>query len=633
MCGFVGFADCVLDIDKVKVINDMMETIRHRGPNSGDYFTDDQVTLGFRRLSIIDLSDEGSQPMYNEDKSCVLVFNGEIYNYQEIRSELLKKGHIFKSDADSEVVIHAYEEYGTDLLNKVRGMFAFAIWDQKEESMFLARDFFGIKPLYYTQNTKDHSLIFGSEIKSFLKQPAFNKELNKDALKPYLTFQYSAMDETFFKGVYKLKPGHYMIYKKGQLEVKPYWDIDFHEENNSLEYYIEQINSVMRESVAYHKISDVKVGSFLSGGVDSSFITALLKPNKTFSIGFQDYEGIFNETNLAKDLSDILHIENFKKLMNADECFETLPTIQYHMDEPQSNLSSVPLYFLSKLASEHVTVVLSGEGADEIFAGYAWYQKSPELQKYEKIPFGIRRAVANISKSLPQNKITNFLVKGGQKIEEKFIGQAIIFKEEEAMKILKEDYQSGPSIHSITQNVYNQVKDKDDLTKMQYLDLKLWLPGDILLKADKMSMAHSLELRVPFLDKEVMASAEKIPSNLRVNDIDTKYALRKASEEVLPIEWANREKVGFPVPLRHWLKEEKYYKIVKKAFESDYAKEFFQTDELVRMLDDHYHGKHNYARNIWTVYVFLVWYNKFFIELNEPKEDSLANDPSLVSLT
>lgn len=615
MCGFVGFADNVLDIDKTKVINDMMDAIKHRGPNSGNFFSDEHVTLGFRRLSIIDLSDEGSQPMYNEDRSCVLVFNGEIYNYQEIRSELLKKGHIFKSDTDSEVVVHAYEEYGTDLLQKVRGMFAFAIWDTKNETMFLARDFFGIKPLYYTQNTTDHSLIFGSEIKAFLKQPAFKKELNKDALKPYLTFQYSVLDETFFKGVYKLKPGHYMIYKKGQMEIKPYWNIDFNEKDNSLEYYIEKIKETLKESVAYHKISDVKVGSFLSGGVDSSYITALLKPNKTFSIGFKDYEGIFNETNLAKDLSDILNIENYRKLMSADECFEKLPTIQYHMDEPQSNLSSVPLYFLTELASKHVTVVLSGEGADEIFGGYAWYKKSAKQKQYEKIPYVLRRPISLICKALPKNKITNFLVKGGQKIEEKFIGEAKVFEEEDALSLLRDDYKSGPSVQSITKKVYDQVKGKDDVTKMQYLDLKLWLPGDILLKADKMSMAHSLELRVPFLDKEVMSLASELPSNLRVNDIDTKYALRAASKEVLPEEWAKREKVGFPVPMRHWLREEKYYNIVKEAFSSDIAKQFFHSDELLTYLDKHYTGQHNYARYIWTVYVFLVWYKKFFVEL------------------
>ncbi|MBY0121237.1 asparagine synthase (glutamine-hydrolyzing) [Bacillus sp. S/N-304-OC-R1] len=615
MCGFVGFAHTNPELDKKKIINDMMDTIIHRGPDSGESYTDEQVAFGFRRLSIIDLSEEASQPMFNEDKSCVLIFNGEIYNYQELKKDLLAKGHIFKTDSDSEVLIHGYEEYGVDLLQKLRGMFAFAIWDTKKETMLLARDFFGIKPLYYTQNTTDNSLIFGSEIKSFLKNPSFKKELNKDALMPYLTFQYSVLDETFFKGVYKLKPGHCMIYKQGKLEMKQYWNVNFNEQENSLDHYIKEINSTMRESVDYHKISDVKVGSFLSGGIDSSYITALLKPNKTFSIGFKDYEGIFNETNLSKELSDILSIENYSKLMNADECFETLPTIQYHMDEPQSNLSSVPLYFLSKLAREHVTVVLSGEGADEIFGGYVWYQKSEKLEKYEKVPFFIRRALSKISSALPQNKITTFLVKGGQKIEEKFIGQAKVFEEEDAFNVLKGEYKNGPSVQSITKQVFDQVKGKDDVTKMQYLDLKLWLPGDILLKADKMSMAHSIELRVPFLDKEVMSMASKLPSSLRVNRKDTKYALRAASSEVLPDEWANRPKVGFPVPIRFWLQEEKYYKIVKEMFESDIAKEFFNTDELLRYLEEHYTKKHNYARYIWTVYVFLVWYKKFFKEM------------------
>lgn len=615
MCGFVGFADANLALDKIKTINDMMDTIVHRGPDSGGIFSDDRVTLGFRRLKIIDLSEVASQPMYNEDKSCVLIFNGEIYNYQELRDDLKEKGHLFKSETDSEVIIHGYEEYGVEILQKLRGMFAFVIWDVKKETMFLARDFFGIKPLYYTQNTTDHSFIFGSEIKSFLKQPSFKKEMNKDALKPYLTFQYSVLDETFFKGVYKLTPGHYMLYKKGEIEIKPYWSVNFNEKENSLEHYVEEIKSTLKESVNYHRISDVKVGSFLSGGIDSSYITALLMPNKTFSVGFQDYEGIFNETNHAKDLSDILKIDNYRKIINADECFEMLPTIQYHMDEPQSNPSSVPLYFLSELASKHVTVVLSGEGADEIFGGYEWYDTTPTMDKYEKVPYVIRRPVSEICKKLPRNRITSFLVKGGQKVEEKFIGQAKVFDENDALRVLKDDYKNGPSTQSVTKGVYDQVKDKDDITKMQYIDLNLWLPGDILLKADKMSLAHSIELRVPFLDKVVMSLASQIPTKYRVNKINTKYALRTAAKEALPDEWANRPKVGFPVPIRFWLREKKYYDIVKEMFQSDIAEEFFNTEELVRYLDEHYTKKNNYARYIWTVYVFLVWYKKFFKEL------------------
>ncbi|WP_053373305.1 asparagine synthase (glutamine-hydrolyzing) [Paenibacillus sp. FJAT-27812] len=612
MCGFVGFADSRPDVDQVSIIREMMDTIVHRGPDSGGIYSDEEVTLGFRRLKIIDMSEEASQPMYNEDKSCVLVFNGEIYNYQELREELLLKGHTFVSHTDSEVIIHAYEEYGVQLLQKLRGMFAFAIWDTNKETMFLARDFFGIKPLYYTQNTSDQSFLFGSEIKAFLKQPAFNKQMNKDALKPYLTFQYSVMDETFFKGVYKLKPGHYMIYDKGTLEIKPYWDASFAEEQNSLAYYVDEIKSTMKESVDYHQISDVKVGSFLSGGIDSSYITALLKPNKTFSVGFQDYEGNFNETNLAKELSDILDIENHKKLVTADECFDLLPTIQYHMDEPQSNPSSVPLYFLAELASKHVTVVLSGEGADEIFGGYDWYDTTPAMKKYKKLPFAVRRPLSLLGSKLPKNRITSFVVKGGQRVEERFIGQAHVFDEADALAVLKDDFKKGPSVHDITKSVYEHVRGKDDITKMQYVDLKLWLPGDILLKADKMSLAHSIELRVPFLDKMVMDLAVKLPAELRVHPSNTKHALRVAAKEVLPDEWANRPKVGFPVPIRHWLRQEKYYTLVKEMFVSDRAKLFFHTDELLKYLDAHYSGKQNYARYIWTVYVFLIWHKTFF---------------------
>jgi len=615
MCGFVGFADTTLSIDKEKTIKDMMDTIIHRGPDSGGTYTDDTVTLGFRRLKIIDMSEEASQPMYNEDKSCVMVFNGEVYNYQELRTELKAKGHVFKSNTDSEVIVHGYEEYGVELLNRLRGMFAFAIWDTKKQSLFFARDYFGIKPLYYTQNTLDNSLIFGSEIKSFLKHPSFIKELNKDALRPYLTFQYPVLDETFFKGVYKLKPAHYMIYQKGKIEIKPYWDPMYNEKENSLEYYVEKIKETMKESVRYHKISDVKVGSFLSGGVDSSYVTSLLMPNETFSVGFSDYEKIFNETDLAKNLSDMLGIKNHRKFITAEEAFEALPTIQYHMDEPQSNPSVVPLYFLAKLAREHVTVVLSGEGADEIFGGYAWYETTPTMRKYKKIPYFIRRPVSLVCNALPKNRITSFLVKGGQKVEEWFIGQAKVFDEDQALKILKDDYKKGPSVRSITMKVYDKVKDKGDITKMQYLDINLWMPGDILLKADKMSSAHSIELRVPFLDKEVMALASQIPERYRVNEKNSKYALRIAAEESLPSEWANRTKVGFPVPIRHWLREERYYKMVREMFNSDIAKEFFDTKEIVKLAEEHYTGKANHARQIWTVYVFLIWYKKFFVDI------------------
>lgn len=615
MCGFIGYINGTNVIDHHQTIENMMNTIIHRGPDSGGIHSDDKVTLGFRRLSIIDLSEVANQPLYSEDGNIVLVFNGEIFNFQELRADLIEKGHTFKTQSDSEVIIYGYVEYGVDFVKKLRGMFAFCIWDKKNDLQFIARDGFGIKPLYYSEHTTDGTFIFGSEIKSFLPHPSFIKELNKQAIRPYLTFQYSSMNETFFKGVFKLPPAHYMLIQNGQKQIVQYWDKKFHAKDAPIEKYIEEIQSTVKESVEAHKISDVKVGSFLSGGIDSSYITSLLRPDKSFSVGFADYEDMFNETNLAKDLSDTLNIQNERRYITADECFEALPKIQWHMDEPQSNPSSVPLYFLSELASKDVTVVLSGEGADEIFGGYAWYQNSGKMQKYEKLPLGLRKTLRGMAEALPKNQYTNFLIKGAQTVEERFIGEAVVWDEVDAINVLKPAYKNAPSVKSITKRIYDEVPGDDDVTKMQYLDLNLWMPGDILLKADKMSMAHSIELRVPFLDKEVMELAKNIPSRYRVNDIDTKYVLRQAAHQELPEEWAKRPKLGFPVPIRHWLREEKYYSMVKEMFTTDFANEFFDTKQLVGYLDEHYEGKANRGRYIWTVYVFLVWYKKFFVDM------------------
>lgn len=610
MCGFSGFIDNIPN--KKNVLESMMDEIIHRGPDESGEYIDDNAALGFRRLSIIGVGN-GLQPLYNEDGSLALVFNGEIYNYQELREDLIKKGHIFKTETDSEVLIHLYEDCKKDMVKKLRGMFAFAIWDKNEQTLFAARDHFGIKPFYYTQVEKDgqQSLIFGSEIKSLLMHPNFKKEVNKEALKPYLTFQYSVLDETFFKGVFKLRPGHFMVYKDGELKIEKYWDVEFNQEDISLEESIKRIQDAVSESVEVHSHSEVPLGSFLSGGVDSSYIAKCLMPQKTFSVGFEQEN--FDESDLAKDLSDILGIENVRKTITADECFEMLPTIQYHMDEPQSNPSSVPLYFLAKLAREHVTVVLSGEGADEIFGGYEWYDDDPKLKKYKKLPAFIRKPVAKVAKKMPYFKGRTTLIRGGSPVEDTFIGQAQIFEEREAVDVLKAPYQKSPSVKDITKPVYDRVKNQDDVTKKQYLDLKLWLAGDILLKADKMSMAHSIELRVPFLDKEVMKVGEVIPTKYKVNDETTKVALRYAAKEVLPEEWAKRQKKGFPVPIRFWFKEQKYYDMVKEAFTSDYASEFFDTEKIVKLLDDHFHDRCNNARKIYTIYVFLVWYKRFFI--------------------
>ena len=608
MCGFCGYINRK-EKTHIKKMNDM---IAHRGPDDESYYTDDLIAMGFRRLSIIDLKG-GRQPISNENNTMYITFNGEIYNYKEIKKDLINKGHIFKTNTDTEVILHGYEEYKEKILDKLRGMFAFVIWNKKTETLFGARDHFGQKPFYYAN--MQGTFMYASEIKSLLKHPDFLKQINKETLKPYLTFQTSVLNETFFKNVYKLKPGHYFTYDENtkKMDIQKYYEVTFNPKKEDFENLVDKIDETITKSIDYHTISDVPVGSYLSGGIDSSYVVSYLKPNKTFSVGF-DYQN-FNEVPLAKDLSDILHIQNKNELINADDFFESIDKVQYYADEPTANLSAVPLYFLSKLASKDVKVVLSGEGADELFGGYTSYDEDEKLKKYRKLPFFIRKFFKLIISPLPQFHGKNFLTKGGSKIEDYFIGQAFVFDNKEANQILTDKYKSDLKYQDITKPYFDKVKDKDDLTKMQYLDMNLWLPNDILLKADKMSMANSLELRVPILDKEVFKLASTIPTEYKLSHGTTKYILRKSASKRIPESWYKRRKKGFPVPIIKWFREEKYYNIVKKMFEEDFTKEFFDQQKLLKMLEKHYKGQKNYCRKIWNVYVFLVWYKKFFIEI------------------
>ncbi len=607
MCGFVGFTN--VGNDSNKIIEAMMEKIRHRGPDSGGKHIDGDIALGFRRLSIIDITSSGDQPIYNEDGTKILLFNGEIYNYRSIREELIKAGHKFKTNTDSEVLLHGYEEYGEKLLNKLRGMFAFVIWNTVKKELFGARDFFGIKPMYYAE--MNGTFMFGSEIKAFLVHPDFKKELNETALENYLTFQYSPTAETFFKGVYKLLPAHYFKYADGKLEIKRYWDVDFDpDEAPDLDTWVNKISDVFENSVEAHKISDVEVGSFLSSGVDSSYVASVANVDKTFTVGFGEDER-YNEIGWAKEFSKYIHKENISKVITPEEYWGNISKIQYHMDEPLADPSCIALYFVCNKASEYVKVVLSGEGADEIFGGYNIYKEPMSMPAYNAIPRPIRRGIGAVASKLPPKRGVNFLVRRGKDLEERFIGNAYMFSEKERKALLKIKTDAPPATE-ITKPFYDKVKDADAVTKMQYLDLHLWMTGDILLKADKMSMANSLELRVPFLDKEVMAVAERIPTKYRVTDENTKFAMRKAALKAAPPQTANKKKLGFPVPIRVWLKEDKYYGIVKNCFTSPAAEHFFNTDMLVKLLDDHKCGKYDNSRKIWTVFIFLVWYKVYF---------------------
>ena len=605
MCGFVGFCDD--SKNKKKIIRDMADIIKHRGPDSDGYYVDNNIALGFRRLSIVDL-DKGSQPIFNEDKDKVIVFNGEIYNYKEIREELKSKGHKFSTNTDTEVILHGYEEYKEDILNKLRGMFAFVIYDIKEKSLFGARDFYGIKPFYYYYDNEN--FLFGSEIKSFLGSPNFKKELNKDMLSQYLTFQCSIGEDTFFKNTYKLLPGHYFIYKDKELEVKKYYEVKLEpNDDKSLEEWVSGIREVIDNSVLAHKVSDVEVGSFLSSGVDSSLIAKLSSVDKTFTVGYDNKK--YSEIDYAKEFSDKINVSNVSKKISKEEYFKEFSNVQYYMDEPLADASAVMLYFLSKTASKHVKVCLSGEGADEIFGGYNIYHEPYSVSWYNKIPYFIRKCIGILVYPFRNYTGFNFLYRRSKKIEDRYIGNAFIFEPNDAKKIVNFNY-GNKTYKDFTKSYYDKVSDLDVVTKMQYIDFNFWLIYDILLKADKMSMANSLEVRVPYLDREVIEYASKLPSKYKIVGNETKYAFRKVAKEELADKVADKKKLGFPVPIREWLKEDDVYQEVKNMFlESGY---FFKPKKIIKLLDDHRAGKRDNSRKIWTIYTFLVWYQEYFIK-------------------
>ena len=616
MCGICGFTGEVVDRDAV--LRNMTEVITHRGPDSDGFFTDDYINMGFRRLSIIDL-EAGHQPIYNEDKTLVLTFNGEIYNYKSLREELLAAGHKFYTDADSEVLVHGFEQWGEDMLLKLRGMFGFAIYNTKDKSLFVARDFFGIKPMHYSLVGKD--LIWGSEIKSILEHPKYEKKFNYRALDTYLSFQYAVPPETFFEGIYCLLPGHYMTFKNGDVQTFRYWEAKFRpDENMTEEEAVDKIEKVFENSVNAHKIADVEVGCFLSSGVDSSYVSTYFADQKTFTVGF-DFGKKYNEISWASNLSQKIGVEHHTHLISSEEFWDAVPTVQYHMDQPLADPSCIALYFVSRLASEYVKVVLSGEGADELFGGYTCYNDPRVFKVYQTlVPYCIRRALNKLAKKLPDIKGRDYIIRATHPLEKRYIGNAFMYDYDQKRELLR-DPRIATDPQRLTRRIYNRTRNQDDVTRMQTLDINLWMVGDILLKADRMSMANSLELRVPFLDKEVFKVAASLPTHLRCNKHNTKYAMRKAAQRHLPIETAEKEKLGFPVPTRVWLRDEQYYNVVKEAFTSQTAQKFFNTDILVNWLDVHYSEKEDNSRKIWTIYIFIVWYNIYFNENGEkPKK-------------
>ena len=616
MCGFVGFIDeNDQTYDHRAAIVAMTDAIAHRGPDSEGYFEDGRAALGFRRLAIIDLAG-ANQPLYNENRSLVLVFNGEIYNYRELRRQLIAAGHAFSTQGDAEVVLHGFEQWGEAVLDRLRGMFAFALYDTATGELFCARDAFGIKPLYYA--VEGGRILFGSEIKGLLAHPNARRSLNERRLAHWLCMEYLPDEETLFEGVRKLPAGHWLRWRNGRAERGRWFVPRFAPDaGRSLKESAEAIESALRESVAAHAIADVDVGCFLSAGVDSSLVAreaARIMEARTFTIGWG--EGRFSELEAAATFARATGLPNEGRILDAEQFFASVPAVQYAMDEPLPNPSAVPLYHLCAMAAESVKVVLSGEGADELFGGYPYYQECLAFAPYMMVPAPARRALAAAARHLPEGTHgRRFLMRGAHPLPERYIRLEYNFPWAEALDLLAPELgarcAAAPTPWELAAPLFAEIK-ADEITAMQTADILTWMQQDILLKADKMSMASSLELRVPFLDREVFALASTLPASQRVGRRETKIALRAAAARTLPQATATMPKQGFVTPLAQWLQEEPWHSQVREVLNSERARRFFRTDRLNALLDEHQRGPRSHMKKIWSAYCFLIWHEQYF---------------------
>ncbi|MEH7074678.1 asparagine synthase (glutamine-hydrolyzing) [Neobacillus drentensis] len=612
MCGFIG---CVHDKtqnyseEQKQQFKNMNDIITHRGPDDDGFYYDDHIQFGFRRLSIIDI-ESGHQPLTYENERYWIIFNGEVYNYVELREELLNEGLTFSTSSDTEVIIALYSHLKERAVEKLRGMFSFVIWDKQEQTLYGARDPFGIKPFFYMEDGE--RTFFASEKKSILLSLE-NDVLNYDSLQHYLTYQFVPEPNTMSDGIKKLEPGHFFTKKIGSpMEIKRYWKAYFKPVHKSEPDFIKEIKDVLFDSVKMHMRSDVPVGSFLSGGIDSSIIASIAKEFhpaiKTFSVGFE-HNG-FSEIDVAKETADKLGVENISYVISPQEYMNEIPKIMWHMDDPLADPACVPLYFVAREARKHVTVVLSGEGADELFGGYNIYHEPQSLEVFNKIPRAGKLLLKGIANMMPEGmRGKSFIERGVTPMEERYIGNAKMFTEEEKRELLNV-YRQGLDYTDITKPLYAESRGYDPVDRMQYIDIHTWMRGDILLKADRVTMAHSLELRVPFLDKAVFEVASKIPTNLKTVHGTTKYILRKAAEGIVPAHVLDRRKLGFPVPIRHWLKNEmnEWAKTIIRESNTDHL---INKSYVLRLLEDHCQGKADNSRKIWTVLMFMVWHQVY----------------------
>jgi len=629
MCGICG----IINLDPThrvnfKMLKMMCNEIYYRGPDADGYFVEENVGLGMRRLSIIDLQG-GFQPIYNEDKSICIVFNGEIYNFRQLRSELIKIGHRFYTNSDTEVIIHLYEEFGENCVKRLRGMFAFAIWDNNKKQLFIARDRLGIKPLYYSITSG--SFLFSSELKCILSTSMVHKEIDLTALSDFFSFLYVPAPRTIFKNIFKLMPAHYLVLKNHNLIINKYWTLEFEwNKRKDLNEYINEFYELFEESVKLRMISDVPLGAFLSGGIDSSLVVGVMskisnKPVETFSIGYQQGGEYYDERKYAKIVSSLFNTQHHEFILKFEDINNLIKTIFIHFDEPIADSSALPNYLISRETRKFVTVALSGLGGDELSAGYERYLGIKFAKLYQRIPNILRKEIIpNIINALPDsrkgvhfyNRLKRFVNNANSPFLELYFNIIAEFNTMEKQQlftpeVLKEI--TRPSEEIFREHCPQYMDDSNLLEKMLYIDLKTYLVDDLLTITDRMSMAHSLEARVPFLDHKLVEFFASIPGDLKLNGFTKKFILKKAAERLLPKTVIYRRKMGFSVPLVVWMRKELKEYIKKTIFEDPIKNmDFFNYTYIRKISEEHFSSKANHEEKLWALISFITWYKNYF---------------------
>ncbi|MCL2322139.1 MAG: asparagine synthase (glutamine-hydrolyzing) [Oscillospiraceae bacterium] len=623
MCGFVGFYknEAINDYDTEK-LEIMADVIKHRGPDSSGIFVTKNLAFAFRRLSFIDL-ENGTQPFTWNGGKLTGIFNGEIYNYIELGEELKKDGYEFKTRAEIEIILSLYDKYGVDFVKHLRGMFCILIWDRDNNRLVACRDPFGIKPFYYIDH--EDGLYFSSESKAFMyHESTYRNEIDKTSLQNYLTFQFVPEPNTILKHIKVVPAGNILIKDfKEKPVIKEYFEIKFKPVPMPKDERIKEIRRVLENSVEVHMRSDVPIATFLSGGIDSTIVTYLaskIDPKiKSYTVGFE-VEG-YSEISQAKETSERLGIDNIQLNVSAKDYMDELPKIIWHLDGPVADPSAIPIYFISRECAKSYKGVLSGEGSDEIFGGYNIYGEVIPLKVFNNVPVPVKNALSSFANILPDGvKGKSFIKRGCVPLERRYVGNAFIFNEEEKSKILR-TYDKNKPYYKTIANLYDYVKNENRLIKMQYIDMQTWLKGDILVKSDRMTMAQSLELRVPFLDVEVFKVASKLTESDKVNSKNTKILLREAFKDVIYEDAVERKKLGYPVPIRVWLKNE-MYDWAKKIIKESGTDRYIVKSEVLKLLDLHRGNKGDYSRKIWTVLVFMLWHKIFIEDYSKAEYDS-----------